>query len=255
MTTIDIREHPRLFTTQMVRAILDGRKTNSRDLVTPRTSLFDGGPVYNRIKDAWHDFEWDKAWIDSGPSPAGNSGPYLHVPAPKELFGGTTHRIYPRVQVGDLFYVRETWREADKLVDGYERDACYFVQFKANGFVYEIKPDGTLGREYDDGNPKVQGTWSTDNRFGKWKPNIHMPKKYAREWLEVTEVRVHKIKEIKPEDVKREGFMTSNYDGLTNKAQIGFLRLHDFIAGWNSLYPGSWQRNGWTWAYTFKRRK
>lgn len=52
--------------------------------------LFDGHddwPSHIGIED----LDWSNAWVDNGPSPAGNAGPYLHVPYPK---GDTVHRIY-----------------------------------------------------------------------------------------------------------------------------------------------------------------
>ena len=42
--------------------------------------------------------DWDNAWIDGGPSPAGNAGPYLHLPYPPDQ---TSHRIYPTLAEGD----------------------------------------------------------------------------------------------------------------------------------------------------------
>lgn len=36
--------------------------------------------------------DFTRAWLDLGPSPAGNDGPYLHVPRPDDC---TCHRLYP----------------------------------------------------------------------------------------------------------------------------------------------------------------
>ncbi|MCK5605675.1 hypothetical protein KAR91_27520 [Candidatus Pacearchaeota archaeon] len=98
-----MKDHPMLFKGDMVKAILDLRKTQTRRIITPRNSFLDGRPWEKRYKESKPD--WDNAWVDSGPSPAGNVGPYLHLPFP-EL--GTTHRIYPRYAVGDTIWVRET---------------------------------------------------------------------------------------------------------------------------------------------------
>ncbi len=51
--------------------------------------LFDGYLWPKHIKP--EDMAWDKAWVDNGPSTAGNKGFYLHVPYPA---GGTVHRVY-----------------------------------------------------------------------------------------------------------------------------------------------------------------
>ena len=51
--------------------------------------------VHRRVgfKEVWSRLDWTAARIDPGPSPAGNPGPYYHVPYPKE---GTVHRLYPK---------------------------------------------------------------------------------------------------------------------------------------------------------------
>jgi hypothetical protein len=62
-----------------------------------RDWLFDGHPINKNFMDAWNDLDWSKAWMDMGPSVAGNPGPYWHVPRIKE---DTTHRLYPKVLQG-----------------------------------------------------------------------------------------------------------------------------------------------------------
>lgn len=58
--------------------------------------LFDGSPIHGKdMLDKWARLDWSRAWLDMGPSIAGNVGPYWHVP----LKGpdGTTHRLYPKI--------------------------------------------------------------------------------------------------------------------------------------------------------------
>jgi hypothetical protein len=67
--------------------------------------LFDGHPIRGRIMIArFNNLDWSKAWVDLGPSIAGNPGPYWHVPLREtwidgELYddGETIHRLYPKV--------------------------------------------------------------------------------------------------------------------------------------------------------------
>lgn len=76
-----------------------------RDSLTHKDWLFDGAPIRGRVMMAFYgNLDWDKAWIDLGPSIAGNLGPYWHVPLKEtwldgELFacGETIHRLYPKV--------------------------------------------------------------------------------------------------------------------------------------------------------------
>jgi hypothetical protein len=76
-----------------------------RDGLTHKDWLFDGSPIRGAIMLAMFDnLDWSKAWIDFGPSIAGNLGPYWHVPLKEtwvhgELYacGETVHRLYPKV--------------------------------------------------------------------------------------------------------------------------------------------------------------
>lgn len=59
--------------------------------LTHKDWLFDGYPC---SEGQWNDLVWDRAYVDMGPSPSGNPGPYWHVP---HRDGDTVHRLYPRV--------------------------------------------------------------------------------------------------------------------------------------------------------------
>jgi len=61
-----------------------------RQPLTPQNTRCDGR--YKWPEWRWAGMNWTDAFVDPGPSPAGNPGPYLKVPFPKE---GTRHRIYP----------------------------------------------------------------------------------------------------------------------------------------------------------------
>jgi hypothetical protein len=59
--------------------------------LTHKDFLFDGVKCTEEI---WAELDWSRAYVDMGPSPAGNVGPYWHVPRPYE---DTVHRLYPKV--------------------------------------------------------------------------------------------------------------------------------------------------------------
>jgi hypothetical protein len=62
--------------------------------LTHKDWLCDGYPC---TKEQWDFLNWSKAWVDLGPSPAGNLGPYWHV---EDRDGDCSHRMYPRVLMG-----------------------------------------------------------------------------------------------------------------------------------------------------------
>lgn len=77
--------------------------------VCRETCLVNGSSLASHAKwdTFWAGLKWDDAWVDGGPSPAGNPGPYLKVwhrwePDDKRD-DWTQHRLYPRWMVGMRF--------------------------------------------------------------------------------------------------------------------------------------------------------
>lgn len=76
-----------------------------RDGPSHKDWLFDGSPIRGKVMLArFANLDWDKAYLDLGPSIAGNPGPYWHVPLRETIIDGeiydcgdTVHRLYPKV--------------------------------------------------------------------------------------------------------------------------------------------------------------
>lgn len=155
---------PILFNTEMVRAILDGRKTVTRRVIKGARSIFN-----------FLDLELDPAigitdkWGELKPKDV--KGLFANFEA-DDSYPIEYPMFKAPYQVGDILYIRETWREYN---------GKYF--FKAN------EP-----KEYDD--------YKTNP---KWKPSIHMPKEAARIFLKVTDVRVERLQDMTEDDVCSEG--------------------------------------------------
>lgn len=158
---------PMLFNTDMVRAILDGRKTVTRRVVKPQPKshiayacMGSGcGKWGYPGKDAWE--YWDD---ESFRLPDGISQDELK------------RRWTPPCNTGDILYVRETWH----------KDVGRYM-FKANYSDTE--------KFFRDGK-EVQI---------KWRPSIHMPKEAARLFLRVTDVCVERLQDIDDAGVVSEG--------------------------------------------------
>lgn len=72
----------------------------------PTDWMYDGRPIrLPRDQEAWDNLNWSKAYVDLGPSPAGNLGPYWHVPVFDDQDGllGSVHRLYPKILASKWF--------------------------------------------------------------------------------------------------------------------------------------------------------
>lgn len=158
---------PILFNTEMVRAILDGKKTCARRIV----------------KGAIPD---DAMWGYTMFTPKGCiscRGVYA------DEYGEKFFRL--PYQQGDILYVRETWQFLYEL-DGNEQP------IEETGKYYYAATDTTLFYTYVDEN-------GAEHDYVPWKPSIHMPKEAARIWLKVTDVRVERLQDMTDDDAEAEG--------------------------------------------------
>lgn len=219
----------------MVRALLAGTKTQTRRLLGRGNTLFDGRSWDKNVTDDNVDFA--SAWIDNGPSPAGNPGPYLkarwnygkiyHPPSDETLVA----RLYPRIPPGARLWVKETW---------------------STSLAYEdLKPSEMGGEEplrFDADGQTTRWTKGTAGS-GKLRPSIFMPRWASRLTLAVTDIRIQRLQEISEIDAQAEGAELGG-----DNTQYGDER--NYYEGywdlWNQINgEGAWEKNPWVIAYTF----
>jgi hypothetical protein len=229
---------PILFSTPMVQAILAGRKTMTRRLVSPQPE--DHSPVVQVIKNctpAYNGDRCDKHWF--------LKTDYYNRPCDGTHVGG--YLVKPLCEVGDILWVRETWAKhgyGDFCLDGFDDLHNDNPQYDDGGIMglgaYIFKADGVKSYE-EQGEEPI-----------KWRPSIHMPKEACRLFLRVTDVRAEQLQEITEEDAMQEGFVQK----LTGK-HGGTLAAHiQFENTWDDLYSKrgyGWDANPWVWVYTFER--
>jgi len=215
----------------MVRAIIDGRKTQTRRVVTPHNSLVNG--TGDGIRKIWPWLDWNTAWTDPGPSPAGNPGPCWKAYYRHPDYGDEppVFRIYPRVEEGDTLWIKETFCTVDDREFGGEQ----WVDYRATP---------------QDGHAEAPGGWHAvepRDRLLKWRPSIFMRREFSRLDLDVLDVRGHRIQEITEAEALAEGV---GHAATRDCKRPGFARLWDSI---NGKKPGrSWPENPPVWAYAFK---
>ena len=222
---------PILFNTDMVRAILEGRKTVTRRLVKPQPGFF----------------------FDHGGKTHDPDNPE-HIAFVAFTKDGDQEIYVPPYQPGDVLYVRETWRV--QAAHRFEADAR--IEFRAGGPMTTIQFSGRCSDSHE--RPSYDDFISKWGVSGKWHPSLHMPKEAARLFLRVTEVRPERLQDITPDDCEREGAITINNpliyadEATYNKITVGEMRRL-----WNSTikrddFPAyGWPANPWVWVIEFER--
>ena len=208
-----MKERGMIFNGDMVRAILDGRKTQTRRIMAPQPA---------------DDIE---RCIFPNPEAIGWKSSLRHK------HGSTTAHFCHYGKPGDRIWVRETFQgplfDYD-LMDSYCKDPTPFE--KPEFCVY--KADGVPAPEFYD---------ADDELHCCWRPSIHMPRWASRILLEITNVRVERLKSISDGDAIREGCSTADMKSGDCVADV-FARL------WASIYGAeSWNANPWVWVIEFKR--
>ncbi|KFF48125.1 hypothetical protein GY26_16245 [Gammaproteobacteria bacterium MFB021] len=236
-------ERPILFNDGMVRAILDGRKTQTRRALKHQPPKGCGaieGPemfaptVYVRGEEqpgpeVFGAFSEDGEW--SVKCPYGQPGDRLWVREAFALLGNEDGACVD-------------WD--DNLQKGDERAAARIYRASCERAEYGLWriPDKAPWKPY-----------TNDLHYdGAWRPSIHMPRWASRILLEVTAVRVERLQEISEADAKAEGIQPapggwwSGADGQSSPTPAGAYALL-----WESINgAGSWATNPWVWVVEFR---
>jgi hypothetical protein len=199
----------------MVKAILEGRKTQTRRIIKPQPP--DDSYKLTTLMSTTGDSK--KVGRHSWSKLGGKDG--LHIDNEVGSFRS------PYGYVGDVLWVRETF--------GYwgdRRCPCHNVCY-CGDVVY-----------------KADYVGHNNTACTRWRPSIFMPKKYARIWLEITDIRVERVQEIKTHEIIAEGVVVKVDfpDGVMHRN--AFRLLWDSI---NAKRGYSWESNPWVWVIEFKR--
>ncbi len=248
----EIKERPILFSSQMVRAILAGKKTMTRRVVKEiPTYLHLGRPIMEWGLSQIYQMDDERWWLDVQTDVDDNSTEELVCP-----FG------FP----GDRLWVRETFAQIPA-----GRPAGYFTNRDLFGKNYWYRATDSMP------------TWG-----GKWKPSIFMPKEASRITLEITSISIERLQEITEEDAIAEGCQCPGVPAsLTNRGSFAKLwdsinakrgvcktcKGHGVVLAWSGSVEGGslardakdcpdchgaesgfgWDANPWVWVVEFNR--
>lgn len=226
---------PILFNTDMVRAILDGRKTVTRRVVK--------APPHPDMPDN-HNYCRMPLWMRIGKNEYGFRDLHYMDVIEQNPFKQTRYfdSLTP-FDKGDILYVRETWNY------GYIETSDSAGNFEA--WFEQLCP----GEEYGSYIEALSGYFykADEDAPGSdikmvWRPSIHMPKEAARIWLKVTDVRVERLQDMGVLDCQREGIDISQ-----NAIFKRFSILWDSTVKEKDIYRYGWKSNPWVWVIEFER--
>jgi hypothetical protein len=209
------KERPILFAGEMVRAILDGRKTKTRRVVKLKCFDKSNTPGYD--------------WHFRGTRRGGRSSDLWQDLRHEEVLS-----LCPHGSPGHRLWVRETWARVNSECGpgfAYKANGA-FVQPEYDGpnygagpsFNYEKYP-GDYCMWYSD----LVGGAGSDEGY-KWTPSIHMPRWASRITLGVTDVRIERLQDITASDARADGCEPDwdLFDEYTS-CQEGWLEPEEFV--------------------------
>lgn len=256
-----MKEHPIIFNTENVKAILDGRKTQTRRVIKFQ-------PEPNHIE------EFKQTW--QGLCPYGQVGDrdftYFKDSAPP--YDGYYEVIWEDGDAPRFVYLRrhnepdlpadiptehewERWLWGKDEQDDPEAISLdirnpELIQWRRVGdrlWVRETFVD-TTGKPYatiSNKTYKERIIYKADDIHYpiRWTSPLFMPRWASRITLEITEVRVEHLNQITEEDAKREGL---DFDNIHS--------VNAFLLVWNKLNAKrgyGWETNPWVWVISFRR--
>ena len=237
-----MKETGLIFSTPMVKAIQEGLKTQ-----TQRTY---GLEFVNQDPDAYRflRMEGDLAVFEQ----VGFCMTQIEPRIPRQSFPkkdaveGESVYFYikcPYGQVGDWFYVKETWRIRNTDT------RYYYIEYEAGG-VAQIE------KLSDEG---FYAGWVWAKYGNKKRTSMFLPKWAARIWREITDLRAERLQDITLEDCWDEGIQgraedrvpqfRSLWESLNAKRKNIAPKTHKPII----IQDGyTWESNPWVWPIEFK---
>ena len=224
-----IKERPILMSAPMVRAILEGRKTQTRRIIKPQP-YFDA--QNNLIFGKW------------------NYG--------QDLYG--THVLpkrnlalkCPYGNLGDRLWVRESYKRWCIDETGTVEDGWWSVRYRSDNNIQKHCATWDCCVTYD--SPSEAGC---DKEPDRWEPSIHMPRWASRILLEIIGIRIERLQDITEDEAIAEGVLfNGNYD-LWWDYQREQWSCVDPIDSYKSLIckingPETWEKNPWVWVVDFE---
>lgn len=251
----ETKEHPIIFSGEMIRAILAGRKTQTRRVIDCSCN---SRHITGNLLGEWglsvppHRWEGDPEevnWQWCGKRP--EIGDWIEQFQTDVDDHASSLVRCPYGKPGDRLWVRETWV---KLRGNHWHERGLFDDVvEVNGIP---KRNSVEYRADYDGSPESE---RCRRELGYiWKPSIHMPRWASRLTLEITDIRVERVRDISEEDAIAEGFAPGDgcpVNGFNTEspypARAAFSGLWDKLNGPRGF---GYESNPWVWVIEFRRK-
>ncbi|EPB6880845.1 hypothetical protein ACRRLQ_001695 [Klebsiella variicola] len=226
-----IREKGLIFNSEMVRAILDGRKTQTRRIMKLQPK-----PSKSRPGDFWFSSKKLESMVHVSDLAPGNS-----PIADYHLF--IQEHCCPFGAVGNRIWVREAFRVHSRATD-------------VATLVYKASERNSWTEQTHRVPVAVCNKPATPE---KWTPSLHMPRWASRILLEITDVRVERLNAISEEDARAEGIIDGGCLNCGEPEPCGCANPEPdatdaFAYLWQSIYgQENWNANPWVWVISFER--
>lgn len=225
-----MKERPMIFNTEMVRAILDGRKTQTRRIMKKQ-------PEPSKAREGDFYFPCDKmqSMVHVSDFIPGNS----MIPDAHEFFS----KCCPFGEVGDRIWVRETW-------------ARYNIDQDSHDMAYRATTPEDWAEE---------GRWRPSIHMPRWASRITLEitgvrverlndithEDAGREGLH-TEVWDQTV--VARNYAAEDEFFQFWSESMPHYVEMNELFRASFHSLWQSIYgEESWQANPWVWVIDFRR--
>lgn len=219
-----VKQRPILFSTEMVKALLAGNKTQTRRIVKEKIERVIVGADYAYADKLIPDYGFvDENYNEINPLD-----------------------FCPYGEVGDILYVRETWAKV------------YLAYANEYLFIHKADPEWERAEE-------ICEEWKG------WNSSTYMPKKAARIWLEITDIRVERLQDISEQDAIAEGIQVIPvFNATTQQSEVRYRDyrkpedhpkgrlLHgpqgSYFTLWDKINgDGQYLQNPWVWVITFEK--
>jgi len=231
--TIKIKTRPIIFSAEMVNAVLDGRKTQTRKLIKCSKEIMQDDS-YTFLKASPQSPQ-----LERGLPPSARNM-FNFVFGSKKGNGHFKIKC-PFGKIGDRLWVRETWQIHEFELEHGGKEFPNIL-YKSTGST-RLLIDKCV--------------WKFVKDKPSWRSPVTMPRWASRITLEITNIQVERLQDISEEDCLKEGIIRLDsrlgfIDPRKTEGSVLPSVQEAFQQLWHST-KGKWDQNPWVWVISFRR--